>query len=164
MTAAAMDGSATELGGVARLDVTLVAAVDRTRVATTLGGPEAPWLGERAPDGPDGIRRFTCDLELLVGPGARSLFKKAAVVGLGRPRPVGVTWIVPIEWFAATLAPLFPVFVGELRLTPDRIELHGTYVPPGGVIGYTLDRALLHVAARGTARWFLRRVASQVGS
>jgi hypothetical protein len=161
--AAAMDRSATELGGVARLDATLAAAVDLTRVATALGGPEAPWLGEPAPDGPGGIRRFSCDLELQVGPDARSLFKKAAVVGLGRPRPVGGTWTVPIEWFAATLAPLFPVFVGELFLAPDRIELHGTYVPPGGVIGYSLDRALLHVAARGTARWFLRKVASILG-
>jgi hypothetical protein len=163
MTAPAMDRSATELGGVALLDVTLATAVDLARVPTTFGGPEAPWLGERAPDGPDGTRRFSCDLELQVGPSARSLFKKAAVVGLGQPRPVGVMWIVPIEWFAATLAPLFPVFVGELRLTPDRIELHGTYVPPGGVLGYTLDRALLHVAARGTGRWLLRRVASILG-
>jgi hypothetical protein len=163
MTAAARGGSATKLGGVARLDVELVAAVDTARVASALAGPEAPWLGERAPDGPGGIRRFTCDLELQVGPDARSLFKKAAVVGLGRPRAAGDTWIVPIEWFAATLAPLFPVFVGELRLTPGRIELHGTYVPPGGVIGYTLDRALLRVAARGTARWFLRKVASIPG-
>jgi hypothetical protein len=160
---AAMDRSASGLDGVARLDVSLVTAIDIARVEAALGGPEAPWLGERVPDGPGGIRRFSCDLELRVGPEARSLFRKAAVVGLGRPRPDGGVWIVPIEWFAATFAPLFPVFVGELLLRPDRIELRGTYVPPGGVIGYTLDRALLQVAARGTARWFLRGVASILG-
>jgi hypothetical protein len=161
MTAAsAIDGSTTELGGVARLDVTLVAAVDFNRISAVFDGPDALWLGERAPDGPGGRRRYSCDLELRVSPDARSLFRKAAIVGLGEPRRDGDIWIVPIEWFAATLAPLFPVFVGELRLQADRIALYGTYVPPGGVIGYALDRGLLRIAARGTAKWFLRKVAS----
>jgi hypothetical protein len=159
----AIDGSASELGGVARLDVTLAAAVDLSHAGTVFGSLEARWLGERVADGPDGMRRFSCDLELQVSPDARSLFRKAAIVGLGEPRREGETWSVPIEWFAATLAPLFPVFVGELRLRSDRIDLRGTYVPPGGVIGYALDRALLGIAARGTGRWFLRKVASVLG-
>ncbi len=69
-------------------------------------------------------------------------------------------WLIPIEWRAATLTPLFPVFVGDLRIRSDRIELDGHYAPPGGTIGYVLDRALLRIAARGTARWFLRKVVS----
>jgi hypothetical protein len=40
----------------------------------------------------------------------------------------------------------------------DRFELDGRYAPPGGSIGYVLDRALLHIAARGTGRWFLQKV------
>jgi hypothetical protein len=161
MTAeAAIDGSAPELSGVARLDVTLAVAVDRSRISAVFDGSDAFWLGERAPDGPGGMRRFSCDLELQVSPDARSLFRKAAIVGLGEPRAADDRWIVPIEWFAATLAPLFPIFVGELQLHTDRVELHGSYVPPGGLIGYALDRALLRIAARGTAKWFLRKVAS----
>ncbi len=34
------------------------------------------------------------------------------------------------------------------------------YAPPGGAVGYVLDRTLLGVAARGTGRWLLGRVAA----
>jgi hypothetical protein len=163
MTPVAKARSVTEFSNLARLDVNLAEAVDLGRVPLAFGSPDALWLGERVADGPDGMRRFSCDLELRVSPDARSLFRKAAIVGLGEPRREGETWIVPIEWFAATLAPLFPVFVGEVRLRSDRLDLQGTYVPPGGVIGYALDRALLGIAARGTGRWFLRKVASALG-
>ena len=145
-----------------QLNLTLAASVDLERVAAVLASPEARWLGERAPDGPPGIRRFSCDLELHVSPERRVLFRKAAIVGLGDPRHDGEAWIVPIEWFAATLTPLFPVFVGELRVQAGGLGLRGSYVPPGAAIGYVLDRALLGVAARGTGRWFLRKVASAV--
>ncbi len=143
-----------------QLNLTLAASVAIDRVAAALGSPEAAWLGERAPDGPAGIRRFSCDLELHVSPERRVLFRKAAIVGLGEPRPAGDGWIVPIEWFAATLTPLFPVFVGELRLQADHVGLSGSYVPPGAAIGYVLDRAVLGAAARGTGQWFLRKVVS----
>jgi hypothetical protein len=158
-----IERSSTEMAGLVQLDLVLAASVDLERVVDAFGSPMAAWLGERAPDGPPGIRRFSCDLELHVSPEQRALFRKAAIVGLGEPRHDGEIWIVPIEWFAATLTPLFPIFVGELRLRTDRLELHGSYVPPGGAIGYVLDRALLGIAARGTGRWFLRQVASVLG-
>ena len=88
------------------------------------------------------------------------MFRKSAIVGVGAPRRDDDAWLVPIEWRAATLAPLFPVFAGHLRLSADRIELNGHYAPPGGTIGYALDRALLRIAARGTARWFMQKVIS----
>jgi hypothetical protein len=161
--ASAISGSDSELDGAAHLDASLAAVIDVTRISAVFGGPDATWLGEGMSDGPGGMRRYSCDLELQVGTGTRSLFRKAAVVGLGEPRLRGAIWIVPIDWFAATLAPLFPVFVGDLRLQMDRVDLRGTYVPPGGVIGYALDRALLRIAARGTAKWFLRKVATVLG-
>jgi hypothetical protein len=152
-------GPSAEMAGLVHIDVSLVASIDLKRVRTTLGSPEAVWLGECAPDGPPGIRRFSCDLELRVSPERRALFRKAAIVGLGEPRDDDGAWIVPVEWFAATFSPLFPIFVGELRLETDRLGLHGSYVPPGAALGYVLDRALLGIAARATARWFLRKVA-----
>jgi hypothetical protein len=151
------------MAGLVQLNLTLAASVDLERVAATFGSPEALWLGERAPDGPPAIRRFSCDLELRVSPERRALFRKAAIVGLGEPRDDGDAWIVPIEWFAATFTPMFPVFVGELRLQTGRVGLRGSYVPPGATIGYVLDRALLGVAARGTGLWFLRKVSSVLG-
>src|SRR5450759_3764529 len=63
-----MGRSSTEMAGLVQLNLTLAASVDLERVAATFGSPEAPWLGERAPDGPPGIRRFSCDLELRVSP------------------------------------------------------------------------------------------------
>ena len=146
-----------------KLNPTLAASVDLERVTARFGSPEARWLGERAPDGPPGIRRFSCDLELHVSPERPVLSRKAAIVGLGDPCKDGDAWIVPIEWFAATLTPLFPIFVGELRLQADRVGLRGSYVPPGAAIGYVLDRALLGAAARSTGLWFLRKVASALG-
>jgi hypothetical protein len=148
--------------GLVELNVALPASIDLERVIDSFGGPVAAWLGERVPGGPSGIRRFSCDLELHVSPDSRAVFRKAAIVGLGELRRDGDSWIVPIEWFAATFTPLFPIFVGELDLWRDRIELHGSYVPPGGAVGHALDRSLLGIAARATGRWFLRKAASEL--
>jgi hypothetical protein len=140
------------------------ASVDIERVPDAFG-PAARWLGERVPESahqadPGPCRhRFLCDLELHAGGAGPTLFRKAALVCFGEPRRSAKGWTVPLEWRAATLAPLFPVFSGQLRIAADRIELQGGYAPPGGVLGSLLDAALLGVAARGTARWFLRRVA-----
>src|SRR5674536_193937 len=92
-----MGRSSTEMAGLVQLNLTLAASVDLERVTATFGSPEAPWLGERAPVGPHGVRRFSCDLELRVSPERRELFRKAAIVGLGEPRHDDDTWIVPID-------------------------------------------------------------------
>jgi hypothetical protein len=62
------------------------------------------------------------------------------------------------------MAPLFPVFSGHLTLTPAELRLEGFYAPPAGELGAVLDRAFLNIAARGTARWFLERVAQVLAS
>ena len=145
---------------VATLSLVHVASVDLDRVVAVLGRATAPWLGERAVDGDPTMRRFVCDLELHAGGSERALLRKSAIVGFGEPAGSDGVWIVPVEWCAATLAPLFPVFAGHIRIRPDRIELDGSYAPPSGRLGYLLDAALLHLAARGTGRWFLGRIAS----
>ena len=77
---------------------------------------------------------------LRVSPDGRALFRKSAI-GDHRPGRVtsGESWLVPIEWRAATLAPLFPVFVGSVRVEADLIALGGYYAPPFGVVGHILD-------------------------
>jgi hypothetical protein len=105
----------------------------------------------------DGIRRYAVDLRLRLGrPGsALSTFRKAAYVDIGEVRRIGDAYRVEIQWRAATAAPLFPVFSGQLHIGGETVELTGLYAPPGGVVGLLADRALLHVAATGTARWLL---------
>ena len=147
-----------EIAGVVSLHLSIPARLDLGQVPGALGRQDADWLGQRIPDETSDIRRFSCDLELTVGPERRAMFRKSAIVGVGAPLRGDDAWLVPIEWRAATLAPLFPVFAGHMRLSSDRIELNGHYAPPGGTIGFALDRALLRIAARGTARWFMQKV------
>jgi hypothetical protein len=66
-----------------------------------------------------------------------------------------------VGWRASTLAPLFPVFAGQVVAHDGTMRLDGVYAPPGGGIGVLVDRALLHFVAKRTAMWFLERVAEQ---
>jgi len=154
---------AAELESVVALHVELPARIDLHRVAVAFGS-DTDWLGEPLPSATSGTRLFACDLELRVLPDRRTTFRKSAVVGLGEPVRDQSGWMVPIEWRAATRAPLFPVFAGYLRLTARRLELDGQYLPPGGTVGYVLDRLLLHIAANGTGHWLLQKVTAAVGS
>lgn len=144
------------------LQLAHAAVVDLDRVPRVLGAPDAPWLGQLAPDQEPPLRSFLCDLELHAGGSERALFRKAAVVSLGRPRGEAGGWVVPIEWRAAGLTALFPVLVGDLHIRSDGLEIHGRYAPPGGRLGHLLDTTLLGTAARQTGRWFLRRLAAEL--
>jgi hypothetical protein len=154
---------AAELASSVALHVEIAATIDLDRVAVAFGSGTA-WLGEPLPLATSGTRLFACDLELRILPDRRATFRKSAVVGLGEPVRDRSGWLVPIEWRAATHAPLFPVFAGHLRLTARHLELDGQYLPPGGTVGYVIDRVLLHVAANGTGHWFLEKVIAAVGS
>jgi hypothetical protein len=126
-------------------------------VAAALTEGPAGWEPR---DAPAGFRRYAIDLRLRLGGESAALttFRKAALVDVGPVRRVERGYLVEIGWRAATAAPLFPVFSGELRVGPDDLSLSGLYAPPGGVVGRLADRALLHVAATGTARWLLREL------
>jgi hypothetical protein len=129
---------------------------------------EAAWLGERVESDvvPPGITRYLTDLVLPLPPDGRLLsLHKAAYVDLGAPitGPDG-SCVVDIAWRSASLAPLFPVFAGRLVANAGGLAVEGNYAPPGGLVGRAADRMLLHVAARGTARWFLSHLASTIRS
>jgi len=137
--------------------------LEEARVA--LGEGLSTWLGTQLPGRSDANRRvFEADLLLpLQGPSAAFVFRKAALVEIGDIAPEGAGFRVEVGWRSATLAPLFPVFVGNLTLAPGRIVLDGFYSPPGGEVGVILDRALLNMAARRTAGWFISRVVDAIG-
>jgi hypothetical protein len=115
------------------------------------------WLGEEIERDGRAMRRLASDLVLGVGSDRPVAFHKSMIVGLGQPHRDAVGWMVPIEWQAASLTPLFPVFVGQVRVDPDGVAIEGHYAPPFGIIGAVLDRALLGIAARATAKVILER-------
>ena len=118
---------------------------------------DSDWLGEEIALDDGGLRRLASDLVLCVGSDRPVAFRKSMIVGLGQPSRDPDGWTVPIEWQAASLTPLFPVFVGQVRIDVERVAIEGNYAPPFGVIGAVLDRAMLGIAARTTAKVILER-------
>jgi hypothetical protein len=141
------------------------AAVRRPRALALLDAPgRNAWLGEvvGAASAEDEWDRHLVDLELHVSEQTpRIAFRKAAYVDVSptRGEPFGPIRI-GISWRAAGMAPLFPVFSGTLAWDEGELRLDGYYAPPGGGIGIVADRLLLNVAARGTARLLLERIAA----
>ena len=140
-------------------------AVDLARAVPLFGDQATGWLGTPVKAGRPGSRRYLTDLSLPIREHAPSLvFRKAAYVDLGVVRQTADGCEIEIGWQSSSLAPLFPVFAGHLTLTPTEVRLEGFYAPPGGEIGAALDKAILGIAARGTARWFLERTTEAVAA
>ena len=151
--------------GTAPLSARVPAKVSRRAALTVLARERrAAWLGDLGEHEIDGDHdRYLVDLELRVSENTpRITFHKAAYVDVGPLRAGNVGPIeVPISWRAAGLAaPLFPVFSGTLSWADEELSLHGYYAPPGGELGIMADRLLLNVAARGTARLLLEKIAA----
>lgn len=145
------------------LQVTL--AIDVNVDAALAALADLSWLGrvtEGPADQPD-VRRIAADLELAIRDGsAPGPVRKAALIDVGPARMTDGLIIASTVWQSATLAPLFPVFAGELRISASRLALFGQYAPPFGRLGLVIDAALLHFVARRTAQAFLVRVAARL--
>lgn len=117
------------------------------------------WLGPEIEPAVEGMRRHEADLQLRAGDRPTLVtFRKAAFVDIGPVQPLNDGWEAEIGWRASSFAPLFPVFSGTIVARDGELTLSGSYAPPGGVVGRAADRALLHIAAEGTARWLLGRL------
>ena len=111
------------------------------------------WLGPEVEARPAGMHRHQADLRLRVSDRPSLVtFSKAAFVDLGAIQALEDGWQLEVGWRASTLAPLFPVFSGTIVAQGEELTLSGWYAPPGGMLGRMADRALLHIAAEGTAR------------
>lgn len=114
------------------------------------------WLGPEVAPAPPGLHRHEAALRLRVSESPSLVtFRKAAYVDLGEVCPLADGWEAEVSWRASTLAPLFPVFSGTLVARGEELTVSGWYAAPGGAVGRMADRALLHIAAEGTARWLL---------
>jgi len=78
-------------------------------------------------------------------------------------RTPGRTWL-PVTWRATGPSGIFPTLEGELEVAAlgphlTQLGLSARYKPPFGLLGESLDRALLHRIAEATIRDFVERVA-----
>jgi hypothetical protein len=139
-----------------RVVVRRAAAGEADRLAWAIRAARA-WLGPEVEPSPDGMHRYEADLRLRVSDRPSLVtFRKAAYVDIGPVTSLGGDdWEVEIGWRASSMAPLFPVFSGTIAAHGGELTLRGWYAPPAGVLGRAADRALLHIAAEGTARWLL---------
>lgn len=169
MTSASLPAPEPAASGLARLVVSEPLPIAAELALHLLGEGAGSWLGgaeERMTERTERPRRrFATDLKLRVAARPQRLtFRKAAFVDLGEPLRVDGGAQVGCEWRASSLAPLFPVFSGTLTLTGRDAAIEGFYAPPGGAIGLLADRALLHLAAVGTARWLIGELRRATGT
>ena len=146
------------------LRVTIAASIDLGRVPAAFARGGLGWVAHPAGHVAAGLGKYVSHLKFGLLPEGGVAFRKAAIVGLGTPVRNGDDWVIPIEWRAASLAPLFPVLVGWLIARPAGLTIDGFYAPPFGRLGYVLDRGLLSIMARATARWFLGTAADALAA
>jgi hypothetical protein len=142
----------------ARLVVRRRALSEPARLAWAIRAART-WLGPEVDEAPSGMHRHQADLRLRVSDSPSLVtFGKAAYVDIGPVLALDGGWQVEVAWRASTMAPLFPVFSGTIVAQAGELTVSGWYAPPGGTVGRVADRALLHIAAEGTARWLLSQL------
>jgi hypothetical protein len=105
------------------------------------------------------------DLTLEVGPA--HLFAKTVRARALASRQVGGTTVIPLRWEASgPTAALFPMLDANIGITASDehtsiLSLIGTYTPPLGVLGATLDRAAMSHIARATVVAFLKSLVAE---
>jgi hypothetical protein len=104
-------------------------------------------------------------LRLRIGPTwASGIVSREVQLALGPCRERGDAIFRSIAWRATGLPSLFPLVEGDIELAPIglegcRVSLAVVYTPPLGVLGASVDRALLHRVAASTVRSFIAKVA-----
>lgn len=107
------------------------------------------------------------ELLVRVGPrGAGSALSRSVRLTTGIPYHRNDTSVLPIFWVAASSASLFASLEADLIISPmgdtTRIALDGSYRPPLGPLGRTVDRMLMHRVAEATIRCFLQRLRAEL--
>ena len=74
---------------------------------------------------------------------------------------------LPLEWEAATAPRLFPFMKAELSVYPltsteTQLDFFGTYEPPFGALGKTMNAIVLHRIAEASVHRFVGEVAAHL--
>jgi hypothetical protein len=77
--------------------------------------------------------------------------------------------LLPIEWRPSSAQGLFPELQADLEVAPmgpkrTHLSISARYEPPLGLVGRTLDRAMLHRVAELTVKDFLDRTAAALAT
>ena len=102
-----------------------------------------------------------------VGFGEHVRITRTVTVELGEAVRSGAKTVFPLRWTASGASGLFPSLDADLEvalLRPGRTQLamSARYVPPFGVVGRAIDRAVLSRVAEATLKDFLDRVADTI--
>ena len=98
-----------------------------------------------------------------VGFGSDVRVARTVTVEFGSPMTMPTKTVLPLRWTATGVSGVFPSLDADLEIAPlgpDRTQLamSARYVPPLGVIGRVVDRAVLFRVAEATIKDFLDRV------
>jgi hypothetical protein len=139
------------------------ARIDMTRALDAFTNLD--WLGPRV-NGPaerEDLRRVSTILDLPISDGsATGPIRKTALIDVGIPAALVGALLVEVGWQSDSMAPLFPVFAGRVRITATSLVLEGRYAPPFGRLGLLIDERILHFVARRTGQAFLARLAAHL--
>jgi hypothetical protein len=129
--------------------------------AALLDDPES-WLPELATH----ANERGDDLLTEVGIGEKVRVRRQVRVLLGEPVRAATKTVVPLRWTAAGpigATGLFPEMDADLEIAPlgpgrCQLAISARYVPPLGMVGRALDRAVLFRVAEATLKNFLDHV------
>lgn len=98
-----------------------------------------------------------------VGFGDAIRISRKVEIELGPPMRSTTKTVIPLRWHATEVAGLFPSLDADLEIAPlgphrTQLAMSARYVPPLGMVGKALDRAILSRVAEATLKDFLDRV------
>lgn len=137
--------------------------MDPERVQAALHEDPQAWLPGLATE----ANQRGDDLLAEVGFGEKMRMRRLVRIELGEPVRAATKTIMPLRWIAQGATGLFPEMDADLEIAalgPGRCQLamSARYVPPLGVMGRALDRAVLFRVAEATLKDFLDRVAERL--
>jgi hypothetical protein len=99
-----------------------------------------------------------------VGFGDEVRVARTVEIEFGEPVRIPSKTVLPIRWTAIGVSGLFPALDADLEIAPlgpntTQLAMSARYVPPLGVLGRAIDRAVLYRVAEATLKDFLDRVA-----
>ena len=133
--------------------------IEPQRVERALTDAPANWLRGLAREA-----QYRGDTLLAeVGFGERVRVARQVAIQLGAPVYAGGKTVLPLRWMPTDAPGLFPALEADLEVAPlppnrTQLSMSARYVPPLGMIGKVIDRAILSRVAEAMLKDFLDRV------